>query len=160
MVWYAVARAIKPRVLVETGVSQGLGAVVLCAALRPEQARGPRGPLLRHRHQSRRGVFAARSIQEFGDVIIGDSLKSLEALDEKIDLFINDSNHSADYEQAEYEMVKPKLAEGAILLGDNSHVTSRLAEFSMRNGRNFVFLSEEPADHWYRGAGVGVSFTS
>lgn len=33
MVWYAIARSIKPKILVETGVDQGMGAVVLCAAL-------------------------------------------------------------------------------------------------------------------------------
>src|SRR3546814_8812473 len=30
--WYAVVRATKPRVVVETGVDKGLGAMVLCAA--------------------------------------------------------------------------------------------------------------------------------
>jgi len=43
------------------------------------------------------------------------------------------------------------------VLGDNSHVTPKLAEFSIREGRRFVFLSEEPSRHWYRGAGVGIS---
>jgi hypothetical protein len=32
-----------------------------------------------------------------------------------------------------------------------------LAEFSMQYGRRFVFLAEEPADHWYKGAGIGIS---
>jgi predicted O-methyltransferase YrrM len=106
------------------------------------------------------GYYLQGEYGKYGEVIFGDSLRSLEALHEEIDLFINDSDHSADYEQAEYEVVRSKLAGGAIVLGDNSHVTSRLAEFSMRNGRGFVFLSEEPADHWYRGAGVGISFPS
>jgi predicted O-methyltransferase YrrM len=160
MVWYAVARAIKPKVLVETGVDQGLGAVVLCAALRRNKLEGYEGKYYGTDINPAAGYYLQGEYRKFGEVIIGDSLKSLEVLDEKIDLFINDSDHSADYEQAEYEMVKPKLADGAILLGDNSHVTPRLAEFSMRNGRKFVFLSEEPANHWYRGAGVGVSFPS
>jgi len=59
--------------------------------------------------------------------------------------------------QAEYELIKTKLSLQAIVLGDNSHVTPKLAEFSVREGRRFLFLSEEPADHWYRGAGVGIS---
>jgi hypothetical protein len=75
-------------------------------------------------------------------------------LDEEIDLF-NDSDHSADYERPNM-----RLSESAALLGDNSHVTSKLAEFSMRKGQSFVFLSEEPADHWYRVASVGISFPS
>ena len=31
--WYAFARIIKPKVIIETGVDKGLGSVVLCAAL-------------------------------------------------------------------------------------------------------------------------------
>jgi hypothetical protein len=73
------------------------------------------------------------------------------------DLFINDSDHSENYEQAEYELMKNKLSSDAIVLGDNSHVTPKLAEFSMREGRKFIFLFEEPERHWYRGAGVGIS---
>ena len=83
-------------------------------------------------------------------------LSSLESLD-NIDLFINDSDHSANYEKAEYELVRSKLSPRAIVLGDNAHVTSELAEFSMLHGRRFVFFSEEPEDHWYKGAGIGIS---
>jgi hypothetical protein len=76
-----------------------------------------------------------------------------------VDIFINDSDHSESYEQAEYEMIKSKMAPNGIVLGDNSHVTSKLAEFSVREGRRFTFLSEEPANHWYRGSGVGISLS-
>ncbi len=50
------------------------------------------------------------------------------------------------------------IIENWTILGDNSHITSKLAEFSMREGRRFVFLAEDPANHWYRGAGIGVSW--
>lgn len=94
---------------------------------------------------------------DFGRILYGDSLRSLEGLSEQFDLFINDSDHSESYEQAEYELIKTKLSPQAIVLGDNSHVSPKLAEFSVREARPFLFLSEEPADHWYRGAGVGIS---
>jgi hypothetical protein len=40
MVWYAIARATKPKVIVETGVDQGMGAAVLCAALSRNTSEG------------------------------------------------------------------------------------------------------------------------
>ena len=79
-------------------------------------------------------------------------------MNETIDFFINDSDHSESYELAEYELIKAKISPTAIILGDNSHVTSALAEFSIRESRGFIYLSEEPEQHWYRGAGVGISF--
>jgi predicted O-methyltransferase YrrM len=156
MVWYAIVRAVKPEVVVETGVDQGMGAVVLCAALKRNTSEGHAGQYFGTDINPLAGYFLKGEYAKFGKILYGDSLKSLEAL-EKIDLFINDSDHSASYEQAEYELVRSKLTPRAIVLGDNSHVTPALAEFSMRYGRRFVFLADEPADHWYRGAGIGIS---
>jgi predicted O-methyltransferase YrrM len=156
MVWYAVVRATKPEVVVETGVDQGMGAVVLCAALRRNASEGHTGQYFGTDINPHAGYFLKGEYAKFGKILYGDSLKSLETL-EKIDLFINDSDHSASYEQAEYDMIRNKLTPRAVVLGDNSHVTTKLAEFSMRYGRRFVFLSEEPADHWYKGGGIGIS---
>ena len=157
MVWYAIARATKPRIIVETGVDQGMGAVVLCAALARNALEGKPGQYFGTDINREAGYFLQSSYASYGQVLYGDSLGSLNTMAETIDLFINDSDHSESYELAEYELIKTKISPSAILLGDNSHVTSKLAEFSMREGRRFVFLSEEPANHWYRGAGVGIS---
>jgi hypothetical protein len=156
MVWYAIVRAIKPEVVVETGVDQGMGAVVLCAALKRNASEGYAGQYFGTEINPLAGHFLKGEYAKFGKILYGDSLKSLETL-EKIDLFINDSDHSASYERAEYELVRNKLTPHAIVLGDNSHVTSELAEFSMRHGRRFIFFAEEPANHWYKGAGIGIS---
>ena len=156
MVWYAIVRSIKPEVVVETGVDQGLGAVVLCAALKRNASEGHVGQYFGTDINPLAGYFLKGEYANFGKILYGDSLKSLETL-EKIDLFINDSDHSADYEKTEYELVRTKLTPHAVVLGDNSHVTSELAEFSMRYGRRFVFFAEEPANHWYKGAGIGIS---
>jgi len=43
------------------------------------------------------------------------------------------------------------------VLSDNSHATTELAKWSLRQGRRFMYFAEEPLDHWYPGAGIGVS---
>lgn len=96
--WYAMVRATKPRVVIETGVDKGL------------------------------------------------------------DLFIDDSDHSADYEAREYETILPKLSERAVILADNAHVTDTLYRFAQRTGRRFLFFREEPLRHWYSGAGIGIAY--
>lgn len=158
MVWYATARSLKPKTIIETGVDQGMGAVVLCAALRKNEQEGHPGRYFGTDINPNAGFYLRGDYARFGQVLYGDSIESLKKLDDRIDLFINDSDHSAEYEQAEYEVIKDKLSPEAFILGDNSHVTSKLAEFSVRERRRFVFLAEEPADHWYRGAGVGISW--
>jgi predicted O-methyltransferase YrrM len=157
MIWYAITRATKPKVIVETGVDQGMGAIVLCAALSRNAAEGISGRYYGTDINPDAGFYLQSPYSDFGRILYGDSLRSLEGLSEQVDLFINDSDHSESYEQAEYELIKTKLSPKAIVLGDNSHVSPKLAEFSVREARPFLFLSEEPADHWYRGAGVGIS---
>jgi len=156
--WYAAVRALKPKVLVETGVDKGLGAVLLCAALLRNRAEGHPGRYYGTDINPAAGVLLTPPYSGAGQILFGDSLESLAALDETIDLFINDSDHSADYEAREYELVTAKLSPRAVILGDNVHVTTALADYSRRHGRHFFVYREEPKQHWYRGAAIGISF--
>lgn len=156
--WYAVARAMKPRVVVETGVERGHGALLLCAALLRNAAEGAPGRYYGTDINPSAGWLLAGPYAETGKILYGDSIASLGALGETIDLFINDSDHSAEYEAREYEVIAPKLSPHAVVLGDNAHVTDKLARFSRAHGRQFLMFKEEPKDHWYPGAGIGISF--
>jgi hypothetical protein len=157
--WYAIARAMKPRVIVETGVMHGIGAALLCSALRRNAREGAPGRYYGTEIDLAGGVLLAPPLTAFGEILFGDSIESLRKLDAKIDLFINDSDHSEEYEEREYQCVRPMLSERAIVLGDNSHVTDKLLRFSIETGRQFLFFRETPKDHWYPGSGIGISFT-
>lgn len=156
--WYAVARALKPRVIIETGVEKGLGAAVLCAALLRNTQEGHPGRYYGTDIDRAAGMLLTEPYRAMGEILYGDSLESLGALNVEIDLFINDSDHSASYEAAEYELVASKLSERGVVLADNAHVTDELYLFARRTGRQFLFFREEPANHWYLGAGIGLSF--
>jgi methyltransferase family protein len=155
--WYAFVRILKPRVIVETGVDKGHGSVVLCAALIRNEREGFPGQYYGTDINPRAGYLLIDPYSRVGKVLYGDSLQSLSRIAE-IDVFINDSDHSAEYEQREYEAILPKLRPGGIILGDNSHATSVLANFSEEHGRQFLFFQEQPDNHWYPGAGIGISF--
>ena len=155
--WYAVARILKPRVIVETGVDQGAGACLLCAALMRNAAEGHPGRYFGTEIRPEAGVLFTKPYSTVGTILLGDSIDTLTRFGEPIDLFINDTDHSPVYEAAEYDTIRDKLSPRAVILGDNSHATTALAEFSERSGRRFVFFSERPKDHWYPGAGIGVS---
>jgi predicted O-methyltransferase YrrM len=158
--WYALARALKPRVVVETGVDKGLGALVLCAALLRNAQGGNPGRYYGTDIDVGAGRLLCEPYRSMGRILYGDSIESLQTLPPPVDFFINDSDHSAEYEAHEYRTIAPKLSECAVIIGDNSHVTDALLKFSRETDRRFLFFREEPANHWYPGAGIGLSFKS
>ncbi|WKN40446.1 class I SAM-dependent methyltransferase [Tunicatimonas pelagia] len=156
--WYAFVRVLKPKVVVETGVDKGLGSVVICAALLKNQEEGYGGQYYGTDINPKAGYLLTGKYQEVGKILYGDSINSLSQFSEKIDLFINDSDHSADYEYQEYLVIKKLLSDKAVILGDNAHVTDKLLRFSNETSRKFLFFREDPINHWYPGGGIGVSF--
>jgi len=157
--WYAIIRAVKPHNVVETGVDKGLGSCVIVSALMKNAEEGHKGHYTGTDINPQAGYLLAPPYSEYGNILYGDSIDSLRKLNlDTIDVFINDSDHSADYEYEEYNTIRYKLHKGSIIIGDNSHLTSRLQEFALENNRRFLFFQENPKDHWTKGAGIGVCF--
>ena len=158
MGWYAFVRAMKPKVVVETGVDKGLGSCVITAAIKKNKEEGFDGYYYGTDINPKAGYLLSGEYSKYGEILYGDSIESLKKLDKTVDIFINDSDHSAAYEALEYETIKDKLTKDSIILGDNSHVTDKLLNFSNANGMKFIFFKEEPLNHWYPGAGIGVAY--
>ncbi|MEY3249466.1 MAG: hypothetical protein RL742_1509 [Bacteroidota bacterium] len=158
--WYAMARIRKPKVVIETGVDKGLGAVLLCAALLRNREEGFPGRYYGTDINPAAGYLLTGSYKEVGEILYGDSIESLTRFQEKIDLFINDSDHSTEYEYREYQTIRPLLKEDSVILSDNAECSDKLAQFALETGRHFLFFQEVPADHWYPGSGIGFYFTA
>lgn len=156
--WYVVVKILKPKIIIETGVDKGMGAMLLCRALEINQKEGFNGKYYGTDINPIAGYLFDEPLTKHRTIVYGDSIDSLKKLNESIDLFINDSDHSASYEYQEYHTIKDKLSPRAIILGDNSHCTNKLLQFSFENNRNFLFFKEEPKNYWYPGAGIGISY--
>ncbi|GGM21998.1 hypothetical protein GCM10011608_03430 [Micromonospora sonchi] len=157
--WYAIVRARRPRHIVETGVDKGLGSCVLAAALLRNAAEGHPGRVSSIDINPEAGYLTRTAPwSEVIDLVIGDSVESIGALDRPVDLFLHDSDHSRGYERREFEAVEPKLAPGAMLLTDNVTHTNVLANHAERTDRRFLAYRETPANHWYPGDGIGVAW--
>ncbi|RAO17968.1 hypothetical protein MED15_03311 [Micromonospora noduli] len=157
--WYAIVRATRPTHVVETGVDKGLGSVVLASALLRNAQEGHPGRVTSLDINPEAGYLArVAPWSEVVDLVIGDSIASIGALDRPVDLFLHDSDHSRAHEKREFDAVEPKLAPGAILLTDNVTSTNVLAEHAERTGRRFLAYRESPANHWYPGDGIGVAW--
>jgi predicted O-methyltransferase YrrM len=156
--WYAIARAKKPEVIVETGVDKGLGSCVLAAAVLRNRAEGFKCTYYGTDINPEAGFLFCGPYAEAGMILYGDSIESLKKLDARVDFFLNDSDHSAEYEAQEYKTIEAKLSPGAILLGDNAHINDKLFRHAQESNRKFLFFREKPKDHWYPGAGIGVAW--
>jgi hypothetical protein len=158
--WYVIARATKPKVIIETGVDKGMGSCVLTSALLRNAEEGFPGFYFGTDINLNAGYLLSGIYSEYGKILYGDSIRSLEKFDQLIDLFINDSDHSAEYEEREYLTIEQKLSPMAYILGDNSHYTDKLLNFALATNRKFLFFQEKPVKHWYPGAGIGIAYPS
>lgn len=151
--WYAIVRALKPSHVVETGTDKGLGACVIAAAL----LRNGKGQVTTIDINPESGFLIVPPYDAVIDRRVGDSLLTLAALRTPVDLFLHDSDHSVEYEAAEFGAVDPHLSSRAVVLSDNAHVTNELARWAEQKGWEFSFFDERPAAHWYPGDGIGVA---
>ena len=156
--WYAFVRALKPRIVIETGVDKGLGACVITAALQKNAEEGHSGYYYGTDINPKAGYLLTGEYSKYGEILYGDSIESLQRFQGEVDIFINDSDHSAEYEAREYEVIESKLSKNALIIGDNGDATTKLMEYALKTNRSFLYFTEEPEEHWWPGGGIGVAW--
>ena len=157
--WYAIARIRRPRLIVETGVHDGLGSTALLRALERNAADGFPGELVSIDIRRSVGWLIPDGLRPRHRLVIGDALVNITsaAADRPIDMFIHDSDHRYEHETAEFETAVRVAAPNAILLSDNAHASSAFADLCARHGLAYRFWHEVPRGHFYPGAGIGIS---
>jgi predicted O-methyltransferase YrrM len=156
--WYAIVRINRPRVVVESGTDKGLGSIAIAAALRRNAEEGSPGHLYTVDINPRAGQLIRGPYSAWITFVNNDSVAALRHFAQAIDVFINDSDHSEEYEALEYETINRMLSPNGLVIGDNADSTERLAEFAEHSNRRFLFFREEPTEHWYPGGGIGVAY--
>lgn len=157
--WYCAVRLLKPRVVIESGVQDGLGSSVLLRALERNRAEGKGGKLIGIDLVPSSGWLIPAHLRDRFTLVVEDSKTALPCIADRetVDLFIHDSNHSYEHELGEYQTIRKALATEGVVLSDNAHGTDALKRFSDAHRRGFYYWSEQPKDHFYPGAGIGVS---
>jgi len=157
--WYALVRATKPRVVVETGVDRGLGTVVIAAALLRNTEEGFPGIVHATDIVPTCGHLIVEPYKSRLRILLGDSVEHLKKFPEAVDVFIHDSDHRPEYEWAEFIAIEPRLHPGSLVMSDNSQQTDKMFEFARRMGKAFLYFQDAPRDHWWPGDGIGTAFT-
>ena len=156
--WYALLRATKPRVVVETGVDRGLGTAVLAAALRRNEQEGFPGLVYATDILPACGHLLADPYKAHARILLGDSVELLKKFPDQVDVFLHDSDHRPEYEWAEFLAIEPRLHPGSIVMSDNSQQSPKMREFAERTGKSFLYFQDQPEGHWWPGDGIGAAF--
>jgi len=122
---YAVCRAIKPELVFETGVSNGVTTAFILQALRINQ----RGALWSFDLPSlgvedQVGIFVPVELKERWRLIYGSTRRTLlRELSQcgPVDLFLHDSLHTTKNMNFEFSAVWPHLRPGGVLMSDDVH---------------------------------------
>lgn len=155
--WYALARLIRPAAIIEAGVHDGLGSLILLRALERNAEDGAEGRLTSFDINPAAGWLAGPDSRwELRIQATRDGLEGVLAVSPPVGIFIHDSLHTYDNELWELRTVAPALAPGGVLISDNVHATPALAETCAEFGLAYSEFVERPAAHFYPGGAMGA----
>lgn len=153
--WYVLARALKPELVVETGVQDGLGSLVVLRALARNAGEGRPGRLISVDTLPTVGWLVPASERHAWQLIIGSSEEVLaSALNgEAVGLFLQDSGGDLALARRELEIVLPHTADGTVLVSQNQ----RPALAALCDERNMPYSEfwHQPRDHIFSGSVTG-----
>jgi Methyltransferase domain len=157
--WYTIVRVCKPRLVVETGVHDGLGSTAILLALQRNALEGIDGRLVSMDLNDQSGWLIPERLRGRLELRFGRSLDVIaEALrTASVDVFIHDSDHRYDYELAELRAIREFAAPAIVYVSDNAHATTALRDFATDEGLAFEFWKEKPIGHFFEGAGIGLA---
>lgn len=154
--WYVIVRLLQPTRVVETGIHDGLGSLVLLSALERNAQEGKEGSLVSFDIDATAGWIVGRH-PRWSRRIESTRTGLATALEEApVQMFLHDSLHTYEHERFELECAAGQLPAGGLLVSDNSHGTSALHDVCVAHGFRYSYFAERPRAHFYRGAGIGL----
>ena len=155
---YALVRALGPGHVAETGTHDGLGAVVLAAALRRNAAEGRPGRLSTFDINPDAGWLLGDPERDLVRRHVGPTSETLPgALADGVDLLLHDSLRTPENERAEYTAaLAAARGHQLVLYCDDLRSTDVLAELCRERSLELHRLPERPLDHWWPGNVLGL----
>jgi predicted O-methyltransferase YrrM len=137
---YVICRALKPKIVVETGVERGISSMFILEALK-DNCKGTLYSievLKSLPNRKKVGHFVPVGLQQRWKLLIGRSLDVLPKLlpqIDSIDVFIHDSEHEYQTMFSEYSLAWPFIEQGGLLLSDDTGRNEAFIHFCEKVGR-------------------------
>lgn len=149
---YAICRALRPQIILETGVASGLSSSMFLLAIKKNKMGRlmsidlPPNIDLNNKikqftllpEDKKTGWLVPEDLKKNWQLKLGDAKKILpEILKEtkNIDLFLHDSDHSYEHMKWEFEIIWPQLTK--LLISDDISKNSAFSEFSLKTTSSF-----------------------
>lgn len=157
--YYCILRAVKPKVVVENGIELGYTAILLCEALLKNAEEGYPGKYLGLDIDPEAGLLIRDPrYTSVSTILVGDSLQSLAQINEPIDFYFSDGERSYAYEKAEFDLLKQKASEQAVIVSNKLQISDCTSTFAREMNRKHIYFREEPYHHWYPGSHIGIVY--
>jgi hypothetical protein len=150
--WYGVVRALKPELVVETGIHDGLGSVALLAAV---FANG-QGTVVSIDPRPRAGWLIPEYLRARWKPIRATSHLALPSLF-GIGVFIHDSVRSAKVEAWELETALARRADRFAMMSNRANLDSTFIDVATAAGGSPSIFYERPIGTFYPGAAIGLA---
>jgi len=156
--WYAVARTLTPRLIVETGVHDGLGSLLLLRALERNAADGAPGRLVSFDVNPAAGwLVGSHPCWEMRIESSAVGLAGVLRAEPGLDLYVYDGWHDRDAERRDLEVALDHLAPTGVLISDDAQTTHALAELAADRSLCYAEFHEVPVNHFHPGATLGAA---
>jgi hypothetical protein len=155
--WYALARLLKPSLVVETGIKDGLGSVLLLRALERNAAEGFDGRLLSFDLSPDRGWLVSPRFRPGWEPVFAPTQVALEPSlrGRRVGLIIHDSEPT--YERAAHEFsVALDHAGDCLGMVSNGDWSEALRDICQQTGARYETLREKPDHAFYPGSRVDI----
>jgi len=159
LLWYVMARATKPALVVETGIHDGLGSLTLLRALERNAQEGSAGRLISFDVFADVGWLVDERLRGRWQCVHGSTLSALEPSLRglRVDMSVHDASDDEANQRAEFESVLRHRGDRLLIVngaGANSNV---LSEICAREGvRERRFLGRSTA-HIHPGGPIAVA---
>ncbi len=163
-IYYCIARLRRPRLVVEVGTHDGLGAAILLRALERNAGEGSDGRLVTLDSNPAAGWLIPERLRGGGELVAGDVTETLgRVLDQRgCDFLIDDIGFAYEAKPALFEAGLGR-AEGGIVIASEfrrreaADPPTELAAFAAERGGRYAEFNEDPERHFWPGHAQAVA---
>jgi predicted O-methyltransferase YrrM len=150
--WYVLIRALRPRLIVETGIYNGFGSLTLLRALERNELDGTVGELISFDSSELAGTFVDRRRHPGWRRVVGMTTDVLEdtLAGREIGALFQDSDHSVAVQQLEFGTALAQSEPTLLLVDASGGQTPVLEQLSRERGGDYRRVRLGATDHWYQ----------
>jgi methyltransferase family protein len=158
LIWWGLVRCLRPRLVVECGIFNGVGSLVLLRALERNRAEGSPGELISIDSDPTMGWAVPSQLEEHWTTVEGFTSDVLEGAiaGREVGMLIHDTPHTYENQVLEFSAALRHPAERLVLIDSSGGQTPALEEICEREGGRYRYFRELPKDHFYPGNGSGI----